>query len=154
MFVDTDNDGLFDSSKDTQVSKTVTDNEGKYYFGDLIAGNYFIVIPADQFLSSPLYGYKLTLGRTADPNDNQDLLNDGVLLLDKYITTPKAVNLTYGEEPTSGGYENLTIDFGFYYSKLPDLPSTGISRYLVIMMISCITVGIFLVSKDFKKKQF
>lgn len=154
LFVDTDNDGLFDSSKDTQVSKTVTDNEGKYYFGDLIAGNYFIVIPADQFLSSPLYGYKLTLGRTADPNDNQDLLNDGVLLLDKYITTPKAVNLTYGEEPTSGGYENLTIDFGFYYSKLPDLPSTGISRYLVIMMISCITVGIFLVSKDFKKKQF
>ena len=71
------------------------------------------------------------------------MVNDGILL-DRYITTGKPIKLTYGDEPENGGFGNRTVDFGFYYTKQPNLPKTGAST--VISLLST-TLNVFQVDR-------
>ncbi len=113
LFEDSDGDGVLDPNKDTQIASTTTDEHGKYVFTNLLAGSYFVAVPVDQFGHGTLAGYSLSPGQSADPNDKQAGINDGVHV-GGFITTGKPVNLAYGSEPSADGYANLTIDFGLY----------------------------------------
>lgn len=154
LFNDSDGNGIFDASVDKEIASTVTDENGKYLFTRLAQGNYFVVISTDQFESGKLRGFKVSANRTVDPNDDVDMVNDGILL-DKYVTTGKPIKLTYGDEPENGGFENRTVDFGFYYTKQPNLPKTGASTVISLLSTTLTMLGssILLVNSKRKKKE-
>ncbi len=152
LFSDSDGNGVFDASVDKEIASTVTDKDGKYLFTKLPQGDYFVVIPTDQFESGKLRGFKISANRTADPNDDVDMVNDGILL-DKYITTAKPIKLSYGDEPTNDGFENRTVDFGFYYTKQPNLPNTGASMTILLLSTTLTMLGSSVLLVNSKKKE-
>lgn len=152
LFNDSDGNGIFDASVDKEIASTVTDENGKYLFTRLAQGNYFVVISTDQFESGKLRGFKVSANRTADPNDDVDMVNDGILL-DKYVTTGKPIKLTYGDEPENGGFENRTVDFGFYYTKQPNLPKTGASTVISLLSTTLTMLGSSILFVNSKRKK-
>lgn len=152
LFNDSDGNGIFDASVDKEIASTVTDENGKYLFTRLAQGNYFVVISTDQFESGKLRGFKVSANRTADPNDDVDMVNDGILL-DRYITTDKPIKLTYGDEPENGGFGNRTVDFGFYYTKQPNLPKTGASTVISLLSTTLTMLGSSILFVNSKRKK-
>lgn len=153
LFRDSNSNGNLDPSTDEEVGRVVTDHDGKYLFSNLPTGNYFVAIPLEQFNSGKLMGYKITANRTIDPNDNIDEVNDGVLL-EQYITTSKAMILTYGGEPEGDGFQNRTVDFGFYYSEEAELPNTGASKLLSLISVVLTLIGSAIISFSVSKRNF
>ena len=152
LFNDSDGNGIFDASVDKEIASTVTDENGKYLFTRLAQGNYFVVISTDQFESGKLRGFKVSANRTADPNDDVDMVNDGILL-DKYVTTGKPIKLTYGDEPENGGFGNRTVDFGFNYTKQPNLPKTGASTVISLLSTTLTMLGSSILFVNSKRKK-
>ncbi len=116
--------GVFDAATDTLVGTQTTSGGGLYLFTGLTPGNYFVQVPASEFLpGQPLSGYQNSTGRTSGDTNNVDhgapapVTGQGIV--------SDLVTLTAGGEPTNDGdsdnNSNLTIDFGFYRLTLGNL---------------------------------
>lgn len=132
---------LYSASGGPALATTTTDANGYYRFDNLVAGDYIVVIPVDNFsvggVSDALVGYwssgtsRLadgTLTETAAPDadaDSSDADDNGTLQAGAVVSL--AVTLGPGStEPTgetdlsaSGqgaddDHANMTVDFGFY----------------------------------------
>ncbi len=159
---DLDADGLADSDESgiagvlvqltandgTVIAETATDENGMYSFDNLAAGQYMVVIPASQtpalgavegLVAAALDGFVSSVTEEADPNDDVDNNDNGVLVDDVWKTAnillgPDPVAPPFGVEPTNevnpftavdddpdqgeeGSYpddfSNFTVDFGF-----------------------------------------
>lgn len=120
-----------DPSTATPLASTVTNTLGLYHFSQLSPGNYFIHIPASQFLiTGPLYQKVSAPGVDKDVGIDDDAGEDGI---DSASPTTTGISshdfeLAEGTEPTVAGsetgidaaYDNasdadvdLTIDLGF-----------------------------------------
>ncbi len=159
---DLDADGLADSDESgiagvlvqltandgTVIAETATDENGMYSFDNLAAGQYMVVIPASQtpalgavegLVAAALDGFVSSATEEADPNDDVDNNDNGVLVDDVWKTAnillgPDPVAPPFGAEPTNevnpftavdddpdqgeeGSYpddfSNFTVDFGF-----------------------------------------
>ncbi|MES2736436.1 MAG: SdrD B-like domain-containing protein [Verrucomicrobiota bacterium] len=118
------------------VKTTTTDNAGRYLFGGLYSGSYYVHIPAENFRApilaaisaGPLYNHLSVNGHQAGMQDD-NLGEDGVDAPAPFITgiSSGIISLQPGQSPTGaaeGGFEgtaddakdadgNLTVDFGF-----------------------------------------
>ena len=107
---------------DAPLASDVTDANGDYYFGSLLAGNYFVYLPAPPGIapaSSPGAG---VADSDTDAND------DGIQAAFGGSAQSGVFTLSFGNEPVDGAGEtgqgntqdnaddangNMTIDFGF-----------------------------------------
>jgi predicted outer membrane repeat protein len=121
LYRDSNLDGVLDPFSDLLVASTITSNGGLYRFQSLSSGDYFVLIPEDQFLpsGSPLEAYRTSTGNDPAPDpdlDPSNLDDNGSELAGIGVATA-AITLTSGGEPTGDGDNdpdtNLTIDFGF-----------------------------------------
>ncbi|MBC8160676.1 MAG: carboxypeptidase regulatory-like domain-containing protein, partial [Roseiflexaceae bacterium] len=152
LWHDDDNDGVIDAgeqpfsgvrvelydSVNTLIAVTTTAANGQYLFtqqtdsagasagAGLVAGDYYIAIPAAQFGGGSLLdGYYSSSG-----NDAGDLTNNNDNGIDAAAPATTGIRsatftLTPGSEPTvsnaTGATSNTTIDFGFYTLSLGNL---------------------------------
>jgi uncharacterized repeat protein (TIGR01451 family) len=130
-----DNDGTAGASAgDTLIGTTITDANGKYAFGGLEAGDYFVMV-TDPLNQAALVGISSsTNGEEASPNDDGDNNDNGVNTVTIGAVTGLASGIvtlgTGSSEPTnevlrngSGTDDdndlypdvlsNLSVDFGF-----------------------------------------
>jgi LPXTG-site transpeptidase (sortase) family protein len=123
---------------DPWVAWTTTDSNGNYVFDDLLAGSYFLFIPATQFnTDGALDGYFSSTDRAGfggDDGNNQDVDENGIDSLTPWTTGIRSndFDLQPGFEPTGDEYAsytgvwkdnnvNFTADFGFQYIPQVDL---------------------------------
>jgi hypothetical protein len=103
---------------------TETSDDGEYGFSDLPAGNYYVLLTAQNFSNSqsPLYNQVSSDPIVTDANTNIDNDNNGLQATDPLSTGIRSslVALAVGTEPTGEAGEdglvpdnnsNLTIDF-------------------------------------------
>ncbi len=116
LYYDADNNG----SAETQLATTLTDANGDYYFGELLPGNYQVLIPTPD-ASAQTSSSGQDAGDANDGNDNGAQSGTGA------PTSSAVFALTPGLEPGTaaetfqGGAQddsnetngNMTIDFGF-----------------------------------------
>ncbi len=138
IYQDIDNDGIFDGGTiDTLLpfgtgsalpGTSVTDANGNYLFTDLLAGGYFIVIPASNFApGDPLEGFTPTSGQNGSvagnyetaPDANTDIDSDdnGTLNANGDYVSSLIVLSSNGEPADDADTDtstNTTIDFGLY----------------------------------------
>ena len=131
-----DDDGVAGpSAGDTKISTTATDPDGHYFFDQLDAGDYYVVIPNDT-TQAPLAGLASSSnGEEATPNSDGDNNDNGVNKIDFGGANPIGlasgiVTLGASSEPTnevlrSGSatdddndafpdpLSNYSVDFGF-----------------------------------------
>lgn len=108
LYKDDNNDNVADGAP---IASTTTNSTGYYMFSTLTAGNYIVgVVTPNGYMRSTVNG--------ADPDNNTDLDNNGVLASGNE-TRGLAITLSSGAEP--GGNANNTYDFGF----LPDCNCTN-----------------------------
>ncbi|WP_202225616.1 SdrD B-like domain-containing protein, partial [Okeania sp. KiyG1] len=108
---------------DTPVATTTTDAGGYYYFDDLVAGDYFIHVPASNFgAGQPLEDKESTPGfdgtTTTDDNDNGlDTPTNGGISTPVFTLTPNdeptGEDQTNYPGPLDDDNVNSTVDFGF-----------------------------------------
>jgi uncharacterized repeat protein (TIGR01451 family) len=119
-------DNIKGTGDDFSVDTDVTDGNGNYFFGNLLPGNYYVVIPASNFNSGGgLEAYQLSSTPT-NPNDDQmDNDDNGAQMggAGGVIMSP-VIHLLGGTEPPvepgSGGDQDdanddngdMTVDFG------------------------------------------
>ena len=151
VWFDANNNGVFDGSETgienvtvelykvdalgnaTFVTSTDTNSAGRYVFTDLKPGDYYVHIPAAEFVSGELAGYWSTIPTTADPdnNVNEDADENGVNNGDPTLNGVSSGVITLrpdieaeptGEDVTNidpdtvtpDNRSNLTVDFGFF----------------------------------------
>lgn len=159
IFVDVDGNGSYDSASDqlapdgvivqlrravddSLVASTMTNQDGigagRYLFGLLASGGYYINIPAGQFVGGPLQDWVVTdipVGATEgdDANENTDQhgFTSGLVTVDGVRTNTLRLSATpplpggvpLGDEPladnlggindvTNDDFSNLTLDIG------------------------------------------
>ncbi len=98
LYLDTNNNGLFDAGIDNLVRTTTTDINGQYEFTGLPAGKYLVDVAASNAAAGGvLEGFNKTTGATPGANDNSQ-------------ADPYPVTLT-----STGGVvsSNITADFGY-----------------------------------------
>lgn len=125
IWLDGDNDGILDPEElpipgvvvqlldetGGVLAETATDDEGRYFFGDLDPGTYTVQLPASNFSSGGvLENYAPSTGPGANQNDNVDGNSDGVLVDGNLRSGP--IVLSYGQEVAGNGLLNVTADFG------------------------------------------
>jgi len=109
----------------TTVNPLGSGDIGSYLFttldggGDIVPGTYFVVIPSAEFtdVGGPLFGFRGSdidtpgNGGTDVTDDNIEDDNDGVFVAGVgFVSGP--ITLAIGAEPSGGGNENNTVDFG------------------------------------------
>lgn len=123
----------------TPVAEQYTANGGLYYFGGLVAGSYFVHIPASEFaVNHPLQGMNSLPGADGgfyDDDGGEDGLDPIQPIASVGISSP-VFALTPGTEPTGSNIEtgvasymddfndgstDLTIDFGFTAAAPPTM---------------------------------
>jgi uncharacterized repeat protein (TIGR01451 family) len=130
---------------DLPVAETITDTEGRYEFGFLYPGDYFVFVPPQEFdVGRPLEGHESVPGHATDEDD--DLSEDGIdEPLPRFTGVRSHVfTLNPSQAPTDAQYEtgafadsdnlddangNLTIDFGF---RLLDPLEVGVGNLVFI----------------------
>jgi hypothetical protein len=149
VYVDTDNDGRFDSGEgrngvtvhlfidghvpglDAPVSTATTANGGRYFFGSLPPGEYFVHVPKEEFLeggdlfsmvSVAGFGLNLASDDNADENGSDQMVptsqgvSSATFNFQPYVAPVDSLTET-GHDHTSDNAEDnnnyLTIDFGF-----------------------------------------
>ena len=117
-----------DPASDDPVAETMTTDGGRYFFGNLDPGAYFLFLPAYQFLPSGVLARCTPLAVTAGTDDNagQDALP--ALAPDQTGVRTGDFTLAVGTAPTAAGFEtgvgaaaddaqdadvDLTVDLGF-----------------------------------------
>lgn len=133
------------------LQTTTTAGGGYYRFDGLVAGDYVVVITADNFTNDgsddALVGYwssATTMNGTGimsetpadDPDDNDDFDDNGTLqtagafsgaVIGSAVTIGPGASEPVGETDLSGGqgsaddHANMTVDFGFYRLQLGNL---------------------------------
>ncbi|MEZ4672971.1 MAG: SdrD B-like domain-containing protein [Caldilineaceae bacterium] len=116
--------GTADQLDDTVISQTTTTNGGLYLFDELVAGDYYVQLDAENFINGgPLQSCKSSneWRDEDDPNtdiDNNDnghtvgvLIQSGVVRLGDNEPTGEAPD---NDQMTLDQRENLTVDFGCY----------------------------------------
>lgn len=112
---------------DPPLATAITSAEGRYLFGNLLPGAYFINIPASEFQAGkPLYqALSVTGVQAGDDDAGEDGIDEAVPII--YGVRSAAVTVAPGSAPTGsaepgqGGTDDdaedaavdLTIDFGF-----------------------------------------
>ena len=115
LWRDTDGDGLPD--EDTG-SDAVTDSEGRYFFNNLVPGDYVIQVDPGNFaVGAPLDGFLNSPGEP-DPDDDDNTTENGLPIDPTLGVLATAVTLIPDSEPVDDGdtdpNSNLTVDFGFF----------------------------------------
>jgi len=115
LWRDTDGDGLPD--EDTG-SDAVTDSDGRYFFNNLVPGDYVIQVDPSNFaVGAPLDGFLNSPGEP-DPDDDDNTTENGLPIDPTLGVLATAVTLTPDSEPVDDGdtdpNSNLTVDFGFF----------------------------------------
>jgi hypothetical protein len=149
VYVDTDNDGRYDSGEgrngvtvqlfiaghvpgvDTPAGSATTANGGRYFFGSLPPGEYFVHIPSAEFLeggdlfsmaSVPGYGLNLMADDNADDNGSDLMVptsqgvSSAVFNFQPYLAPVDSLTETGFDRTSDNAEDNsiyLTIDFGF-----------------------------------------
>lgn len=108
LYADTNNDGIADGPV---LASQVTNNYGQYTFANLAPGHYVVGVqkPAGNFDFISVAGI-------ADPDNNIDEDNNGVISTLSGELRSLAITLTAGLEPTYDGDNangNRTLDFAF-----------------------------------------
>ncbi len=125
LFVDTDNDGVFDKDSDAFYWSTFTDVNGEYCFDRLGGDDYFVrVSPANFDKDKVLEGMcssPVSYGGNSDLNDRNHGIDDSDLELEGIRSG--MITLTFGSEPDTpvDGDDmngNQTIDFGVMTSQI------------------------------------
>lgn len=125
---------LFNASTDPQtgtpLASTVTANEGIYFFGNLVAGDYIVHIPKTEFVTGkPLFNWQSIVGQGGDNGIDDNADENGSDADPKiYGVSSTIINLSPGTEPVNSNGEfgrdafmddandanaDLTVDFGF-----------------------------------------
>jgi hypothetical protein len=120
---------LYDSGNNL-VSTEITDANGRYYFDNIGQGDYYVKIPASEFVSGkPLDGYRSSTG--ADSGISDDTKENGIDDADPVTNGIKsnifslAGNVPVGEEQIDypgtlpDANVNATNDFGFVLAVAP-----------------------------------
>jgi len=132
LFMDKNNNGQLDASE--RVLTTTTNGVGFYSFTGLAVGNYFVMLPPQNFQpGGALFEYQNSTpvfddtDSPTDPNYLNHGMAYGALGRDSsaYVAS-KIVKLTVGAEPQTeidndDGNSNQTIDFGVYKVGLGNL---------------------------------
>ena len=134
LYQDTNSNGVFDTGgTDVLIASTTTDTAGRYYFNNLVPGNYFIEIDSSNFTGAgKLVGYTSSTGGGGSPyetnlttpatgiNDTDHGKKEAVGL----AVVSSVINLVGNSAPTTDegdalpfsgtdNNSNVTIDFGF-----------------------------------------
>jgi protocatechuate 3,4-dioxygenase beta subunit len=120
-------DGVFSAATDSVVATQTTGGTGRYLFSALVAGNYFVQVPAAEFgPGQTLEGYRNSTAQfTGDAANNRD--HGAPAPVAGQGTVSELVTLAVGTEPTgdddtdADANTNTTIDFGFYRLVLGNL---------------------------------
>jgi uncharacterized repeat protein (TIGR01451 family)/fimbrial isopeptide formation D2 family protein len=122
LLYDANGNGVIDPVEQFPIANTMTDEDGNYFFGGLVPGNYQVVVNPDD--SAPTSS-SATLAADDNGGDNMD--NGNQLTPGDPATSP-IIMLVGGTEPTSepgpGGTQDtangiaenngdMTVDFGF-----------------------------------------
>jgi len=113
----TDDDG--DGAPDTDTgSDAVTDGDGRYFFNNLVPGDYVIQVDPSNFaIGAPLDGLLNSPGEP-DPDDDDNTTENGQPIDPTLGVIASAVTLVPDNEPVDDGdtdpNSNLTVDFGFF----------------------------------------
>ncbi|MFN8489124.1 MAG: SdrD B-like domain-containing protein [Caldilineaceae bacterium] len=137
LLYDADNNGSINGSETTPYRITQTDANGLYAFGDVLPGNYQVLIPASNFATGqPLAVYTQSSDPTDSADDQTDDDDNGVQASVGMTVTGPIVNLQVDQEPINSGAEtgrgntlddgddnngDMTIDFGFLTPPQADL---------------------------------
>lgn len=110
LYKDDNNDNIADGPS---IANTTTDLDGFYMFNNLGPGNYIVgaIIPPG-YMSSSVNG--------GDPDNDINLDDNGQVFVGNEVRG-LGITLIAGTEPTGGGDENITYDFGM----LPDCACTN-----------------------------
>jgi uncharacterized repeat protein (TIGR01451 family)/fimbrial isopeptide formation D2 family protein len=138
---------LYTAADNSLLASTITDIDGRYYFSNLLPGDYYVLIPASQFAPGlPLAGYTSSTGAGVNPADDDDVDENGIDDLD-FLTNgirSQVYTLIAGsmrEEEDQSGYSgtlpapgddasiNATVDFGF-------VPAIAFSKVLTTTEVS------------------
>ena len=119
LYRDLNGNGGFDAGVDQFFATTTTFTKagvpGYYLFENLPAGDFIVQVDPVNFASGgPLAGYTSTSGNgvAPDPDDNTDSDDNGLPAAGQGVVS-RAITLSAGAEPGTGGNENPTLDFGF-----------------------------------------
>lgn len=128
VFVDSDNDGLFEpqdgefgiggvvvqllDEDGNVIATTITDSNGNYLFENLPPGTYFVSIP------NPPAAYPASSDPTSTSDNNVDNDDNGIQNNPGEPVISPPIVLSPNDEPTADGdndpNSDLTIDFGFH----------------------------------------
>ena len=118
LYRDLNGDGVFDPSDQffaTTTTFTKSGVPGYYLFDNLPAGDFIVQVDPVNFASGgPLAGYTSTSGNgvAPDPDNNTESDDNGEPATGQGVVS-RAITLSAGAEPGTGGNENPTLDFGF-----------------------------------------
>jgi len=113
---------------DTPLSEAVTAEGGRYFFGNLEPGSYFVFIPAMMFGNGAVLERSVPLAASVGTDDDVGQDAQAALLPDQTGVRSATVTLAEGTAPTAATYEkglwagaddardgdvDLTVDLGF-----------------------------------------
>ncbi|QDV70716.1 Cna protein B-type domain protein [Rosistilla carotiformis] len=115
LYEDTDGNGQYTAGTDTLVDSTTTSAAGMYTFTNLLPGDYIVQLAQSNFNTGGVLNNFVSSSGVADPNNNVDNDDNGVVLAGQGIVSA-AITLLVNSEPTNDGDTdsdtNLTLDFG------------------------------------------
>ncbi|QDS90303.1 Cna protein B-type domain protein [Rosistilla ulvae] len=115
LYEDTDGNGQFTAGTDTFIDSTTTDASGIYTFTNLLPGDYIVQLPESNFDTGGVLNNFVSSTGVADPNNDIDNDDNGVMLAGQGIVSA-AITLLANSEPTNDGDTNsdtnLSLDFG------------------------------------------
>ncbi len=125
LFVDSDNDGLFDKDKDAFYWSTFTDGSGNYEFDRLGEDNYFVRVSPRNFEKDAPLEEMMTSIISVNGDSDLNEQNHGKDYTKYPIEGVRStiVTILHNTEPAAGAdgddaTGNQTVDFGFTTSKI------------------------------------
>lgn len=124
---DSNDDSDFEDAGETEVASDTTDANGNYFFSNLLAGRYQVVIPVSEFGTGEPLANAPNSSTTTDTNDNSEDSDDngiqtggtGAVVVSPAIVLAGAVESTSetgsgkDQDSTFDANGDMTVDFGF-----------------------------------------
>lgn len=122
LYADTNASNAYEAGTDLVAATPVTtDASGNYVFGNLLPGDYIVLVPISEFATAadPLFGFVTSTGNDPAPDPDTGLTNgdDNGTFIATVGVASAAITLASNSEPTNDGdtdtNTDLSLDFGF-----------------------------------------